>query len=159
MSLIKSISGIRGTIGGRPGEGLTPIDVVKFTAAYGTWVLEQTGNPTVVIGRDARLSGDMVSRLVAATLQGLGISVIDLGLSTTPTVEFAVPRENAGGGIILTASHNPTQWNALKLLNAIGEFITDEEGKAILAVGQKLTDVQILNMNYGVTGVVGKISP
>ena len=99
MSLIKSISGIRGTIGGKPGEGLTPIDVVKFTAAYGAWVLEQTGNPKVVIGRDARLSGDMVSRLVAATLQGLGIDVIDLGLSTTPTVEFAVPRENAGGGI------------------------------------------------------------
>jgi phosphomannomutase len=133
VSLIKSISGIRGTIGGKPGEGLTPIDVVKFTAAYGAWVLEQTGNPKVVIGRDARLSGDMVSRLVAATLQGLGISVIDLGLSTTPTVEFAVPRENAGGGIILTASHNPAQWNALKLLNAVGEFISDAEGKAILA--------------------------
>ena len=133
MSLIKSISGIRGTIGGKPGEGLTPIDVVKFTAAYGAWVLEQTGNPKVVIGRDARLSGDMVSRLVAATLQGLGINVIDLGLSTTPTVEFAVPRENAGGGIILTASHNPAQWNALKLLNAVGEFISDAEGKAILA--------------------------
>jgi len=133
VSLIKSISGIRGTIGGKPGEGLTPIDVVKFTAAYGAWVLETTGNAKVVIGRDARLSGDMVSRLVAATLQGLGIDVIDLELSTTPTVEFAVPRENAGGGIILTASHNPAQWNALKLLNAVGEFISDEEGKAILA--------------------------
>ena len=133
MSLIKSISGIRGTIGGKPGEGLTPIDVVKFTAAYGAWVLETTGNAKVVIGRDARISGEMVSRLVVATLQGLGIDVIDLGLSTTPTVEFAVPLETAGGGIILTASHNPAQWNALKLLNAVGEFISDEEGKAILA--------------------------
>jgi phosphomannomutase len=133
VSLIKSISGIRGTIGGKPGEGLTPIDVVKFTAAYGAWVLETTGNAKVVIGRDARISGEMVSRLVVATLQGLGIDVIDLGLSTTPTVEFAVPLETAGGGIILTASHNPAQWNALKLLNAVGEFISDEEGKAILA--------------------------
>ena len=133
MSLIKSISGIRGTIGGKPGEGLTPIDVVKFTAAYGAWVLETTGIPKVVIGRDARISGEMVSRLVVATLQGIGIDVIDLGLSTTPTVEFAVPLETAGGGIILTASHNPAQWNALKLLNAVGEFISDEEGKAILA--------------------------
>ena len=133
MSLIKSISGIRGTIGGKSGEGLTPIDVVKFTAAYGAWVLETTGNAKVVIGRDARISGEMVSRLVVATLQGLGIDVIDLGLSTTPTVEFAVPLETAGGGIILTASHNPAQWNALKLLNAVGEFISDEEGKAILA--------------------------
>lgn len=132
MSLIKSISGIRGTIGGKAGEGLTPIDVVKFTAAYGAWVLEKTGNPKVVIGRDARLSGDMVSRLVSATLQGLGIHVIDLGLSTTPTVELAVPQEKAGGGIILTASHNPIQWNALKLLNAKGEFISDAEGKDVL---------------------------
>ncbi|MCS5490761.1 phosphoglucosamine mutase [Algoriphagus limi] len=132
MSLIKSISGIRGTIGGKAGEGLTPIDVVKFTAAYGAWVLEKTGNPKVVIGRDARISGDMVSRLVSATLQGLGIHVIDLGLSTTPTVELAVPMEKAGGGIILTASHNPIQWNALKLLNAKGEFISDAEGKDVL---------------------------
>ncbi|NVJ86604.1 MAG: phosphoglucosamine mutase [Algoriphagus sp.] len=132
MSLIKSISGIRGTIGGKAGEGLTPIDVVKFTAAYGAWVLEKTGNPKVVIGRDARISGDMVSRLVSATLQGLGIHVIDLGLSTTPTVELAVPLEKAGGGIILTASHNPIQWNALKLLNAKGEFISDAEGKDVL---------------------------
>lgn len=132
MSLIKSISGIRGTIGGKAGEGLTPIDVVKFTSAYGAWVLEKTGNAKVVIGRDARLSGDMISRLVSATLQGLGIHVIDLGLSTTPTVEFAVPLEKAGGGIILTASHNPIQWNALKLLNSKGEFISDAEGKDIL---------------------------
>ena len=132
MALIKSISGIRGTIGGKPGEGLTPLDVVKFTAAYGSWVISHTKNPKVVIGRDARISGEMVSKLVTATLQGLGIDVIDLGLSTTPTVELAVPLEKAGGGIILTASHNPIQWNALKLLNDKGEFISDAEGKAIL---------------------------
>ena len=132
MALIKSISGIRGTIGGKPGEGLTPLDVVKFTSAYGSWVIAQTKNPKVVIGRDARISGEMVSKLVAATLQGLGIDVIDLGLSTTPTVELAVPLEKAGGGIILTASHNPIQWNALKLLNDKGEFISDLEGKSIL---------------------------
>lgn len=112
MALIKSISGIRGTIGGKSGEGLTPVDIVKFTSAYGAWILEKTNNPRIVIGRDARISGDMVSKLVTATLQGLGIQVIDLGLSTTPTVEFAVPLEKAGGGIILTASHNPIQWNA-----------------------------------------------
>lgn len=136
MSLIKSISGIRGTIGGKPGEGLTPIDVVKFTAAYGTWVLEQTHIPKVVIGRDARLSGEMISNLVSSTLQGLGIEVVDLGLSTTPTVEFAVPREKAGGGIILTASHNPAQWNALKLINAQGEFISDVDGQSILSMAE-----------------------
>lgn len=137
MALIKSISGIRGTIGGKPGEGLTPLDVVKFTSAYGYWVKNHTNNPKVVIGRDARISGEMVSKLVAATLQGLGIDVIDLGLSTTPTVELAVPLEKAGGGIILTASHNPIQWNALKLLNAKGEFISDAEGKAILESAEK----------------------
>lgn len=132
MSLIKSISGIRGTIGGKSGDGLTPIDIVKFASAYGAWVIAETNNPKVVIGRDARISGEMVSKLVAATLQGMGIHVIDLGLSTTPTVELAVPLENAGGGIILTASHNPIQWNALKLLNSKGEFISDAEGKEIL---------------------------
>jgi phosphomannomutase len=132
VSLIKSISGIRGTIGGKAGDGLTPIDVVKFAAAYGAWVLEITNNPKIVIGRDARISGEIISRLVSSTLQSLGIDVIDLGLSTTPTVELAVPLENAGGGIILTASHNPIQWNALKLLNSKGEFISDEEGKSIL---------------------------
>jgi len=137
VSLIKSISGIRGTIGGKAGDGLTPIDVVKFAAAYGAWVLEKTNNPKIIIGRDARISGDMISRLVSATLQGLGIDVIDLGLSTTPTVELAVPLENAGGGIILTASHNPIQWNALKLLNSKGEFISDEEGKSILEKAEK----------------------
>lgn len=137
MALIKSISGIRGTIGGKPGEGLTPLDIVKFTAAYGSWVISSTKNPKVVIGRDARISGEIVSKLVSATLQGLGIEVVDLGLSTTPTVELAVPLENAGGGIILTASHNPIQWNALKLLNDKGEFISDAEGKAILESAEK----------------------
>ena len=137
MALIKSISGIRGTIGGKPGEGLTPVDIVKFSAAYGSWVLNHTQNPKIVIGRDARISGEIVSKLVTATLQGLGIHVIDLGLSTTPTVELAVPLEDAGGGIILTASHNPIQWNALKLLNNKGEFISDAEGKAILDSAEK----------------------
>jgi phosphomannomutase len=148
VALIKSISGIRGTIGGKPGEGLTPLDVVKFTAAYGSWVVKETQNPKVVIGRDARISGEMVSKLVTATLQGLGIHVIDLGLSTTPTVELAVPLEKAGGGIILTASHNPAQWNALKLLNSQGEFISDAQGKSILEAAEKedfsFTDVKSL---------------
>ncbi|WP_181305262.1 phosphoglucosamine mutase [Rufibacter sp. XAAS-G3-1] len=137
MALIKSISGIRGTIGGAVGEALTPVDVVKFAAAFGTWVLQTTQNDTIVIGRDARLSGEMVNRLVAATLQGLGINVIDLGLSTTPTVEMAVPAKKAGGGIILTASHNPKQWNALKLLNQNGEFINDAEGKLVLELAEQ----------------------
>ena len=135
MTLIKSISGIRGTIGGPAGQGLTPLDVVKYAAAYGTWVASQeTGSKLIVIGRDARLSGDMVSRLVAATLQGLGLDVLDLGLSTTPTVEIVVPARRAAGGIILTASHNPKQWNALKLLNAAGEFISDKDGQQVLAL-------------------------
>ena len=137
MTLIKSISGIRGTIGGIAGNGLTPIDIVKFTAAYGTWVILNTGIKKVVVGRDARISGDMVNNLVTGTLQGLGIEVIDLGLSTTPTAEIAVPMEQAGGGIILTASHNPKQWNALKLLNDLGEFISDENGKEILEMADK----------------------
>jgi phosphomannomutase len=134
VALIKSISGIRGTIGGEAGQGLTPIDVVKYAAAFGTWVLDTTQNNTIIIGRDARISGEMVSKLVAATLQGLGIHVIDLGLSTTPTVELAVPLKKAGGGIILTASHNPKQWNALKLLNNQGEFISDQDGQQVLAL-------------------------
>ncbi|KAA3440141.1 phosphoglucosamine mutase [Rufibacter hautae] len=137
MALIKSISGIRGTIGGEVGDALTPVDVVKFAAAFGTWVLQTTNNDTIVLGRDARLSGEMVNRLVAATLQGLGINVIDLGLSTTPTVEMAVPAKKAGGGIILTASHNPKQWNALKLLNQHGEFINDAEGKLVLEIAEQ----------------------
>ena len=137
MTLIKSISGIRGTIGGPVGEGLTPLDVVKYAAAYGTWVKTQaTDSKLIVIGRDARISGEMVSRLVAATLQGLGLDVCDLGLSTTPTVEMAVPAKKAAGGIILTASHNPKQWNALKLLNATGEFISEADGQQVLTLAE-----------------------
>ncbi len=133
MTLIKSISGIRGTIGGAPGEALTPVDAVKFAAAFGTWVKSRKGKK-IVIGRDARPSGEMVSQLVSATLQGLGLNVIDLGLSTTPTVEIAVTAEKAGGGIILTASHNPVQWNALKLLNEKGEFISGADGAEVLKI-------------------------
>lgn len=136
MTLIKSISGIRGTIGGTAGTGLTPQDIVKFTTAFGNWVIETSGKKKIVIGRDARISGEMVKNLVVGTLQSIGIDVVDLGLSTTPTVEIAVPDENAGGGIIITASHNPKQWNALKLLNHKGEFITDEDGKAVLELAE-----------------------
>ncbi len=132
MALIKSISGIRGTIGGKPGEGLSPLDVVKFTAAFGTWLTQQSDNRKVVIGRDGRISGEMVKQLVVATLNGLGLDVVDLDLSTTPTVEIAVKQENAAGGIILTASHNPKEWNALKLLNSEGEFISGENGAVVL---------------------------
>jgi len=134
LTLIKSISGIRGTIGGKAGDGLSPIDVVKFASAYGYWLLKRNGENKVkvIIGRDARISGPMVNQLVCGTLVGLGIDVVDLGLSTTPTVEMAVPHYKAQGGIILTASHNPKQWNALKLLNEVGEFINDADGKAVL---------------------------
>ncbi|GAB4163606.1 MAG: phosphoglucosamine mutase [Winogradskyella sp.] len=136
MTLIKSISGIRGTIGGSVEDNLTPIDAVKFAAAYGTWVKQQRNKEhyRVVVGRDARISGEMIQSLVMNTLVGMGIHVIDLGLSTTPTVEVAVPMEHADGGIILTASHNPKQWNALKLLNHKGEFLNGEEGKKILDI-------------------------
>jgi phosphomannomutase len=138
MTLIKSISGFRGTIGGQAGDNLTPIDAVLFAAAYGTWLKNQSADQTirVVIGRDARISGSMVSNLVANTLIGLGIHVIDLGLSTTPTVEIAVPLEKAQGGIILTASHNPKQWNALKLLNHRGEFLSAQAGAEVLALSE-----------------------
>ncbi|TBH74807.1 phosphoglucosamine mutase [Aquirufa nivalisilvae] len=138
MALIKSISGIRGTIGGKPGEGLSPIDVVTFAAAYGTW-LRRNNHPSnsIVLGRDARISGEMVSSLVANTLVGLGWNVLDIGLSTTPTVELAVPWTKAAGGIIITASHNPAQWNALKLLNSDGEFISDADGKALLQIAEQ----------------------
>jgi len=136
VTLIKSISGIRGTIGGAPGDGLTPLDIVKFASAYGQWAKEKTGLNKVVIGRDARISGEMVSNLVSNTLIGLGIDVVDLGLSTTPTVEIAVPEEKAAGGIILTASHNPVQWNALKLLNDKGEFISAQDGAEVLALAE-----------------------
>ncbi len=137
MALIKSISGIRGTIGGKPGKGLSPVDIVTFAAAYGTW-LKRVGNPsnTIVLGRDARISGRMVSSLVANTLIGLGWDVLDIGLSTTPTVELAVPWTKAAGGIIITASHNPAQWNALKLLNHLGEFISDADGKDLLGIAE-----------------------
>lgn len=138
MALIKSISGIRGTIGGKPGDNLTPVDIVKFTAAYGKIITANAANKTIVVGRDARISGEMVSNLVIGTLQSIGVDVIDLGLSTTPTVEIAVPKLGAAGGIILTASHNPGQWNALKLLNEKGEFISDAEGKEVLALGESL---------------------
>ena len=139
MTLIKSISGIRGTIGGKVNDGLTPIDTVKFAAAYGTWLKNQypAKKIKVVIGRDARLSGQMISDLVSSTLIGLGIDVINLGLSTTPTVEIAVPLEEAQGGIILTASHNPKQWNALKLLNSKGEFISGMEGELLLQIAEQ----------------------
>lgn len=138
MTLIKSISGIRGTIGGKTGDNLTPLDTVKFAAAYGTWLKKTSENKTlkVVVGRDARISGKMVQELTMNTLTGLGIDVIDLGLSTTPTVEVAVPMENADGGIILTASHNPKQWNALKLLNNKGEFLDGEAGAEILNIAE-----------------------
>lgn len=142
MTLIKSISGIRGTIGGKVGDNLTPVDAVKFASAYGTW-LKNSSQPKnddeklkVVVGRDARISGPMIHNLVVNTLIGLGIDVIDLGLSTTPTVEIAVPLEKADGGIILTASHNPKQWNALKLLNARGEFLNGIEGEKILVIAE-----------------------
>ena len=139
MTLIKSISGIRGTIGGKSGENLTPNDVVKFSSAFGSWI--KSGNADkeikVVVGRDARISGEIVNKLVCATLQAMGISVVDLGLSTTPTVEIAVPEEKAHGGIIITASHNPKEWNALKLLNEKGEFISAQDGEAILKIAEE----------------------
>ena len=152
MALIKSISGIRGTIGGLAGNGLTPTDIVKFTSAYGRWVIASTGKNKVVIGRDARISGEMVRNLVVGTLQSIGIDVVDLGLSTTPTVEVAVPDENAGGGIILTASHNPKQWNALKLLNDKGEFISDQEGQLVLSMAEE-NDFEFAEVNS-----LGKVS-
>lgn len=147
MSLIKSISGIRGTIGGAPDDNLTPIDAVKFAAAYGTWLKKHIykDRVKVVVGRDARISGEMVQNLVQYTLVGLGIDVVDIGLSTTPTVEVAVTMEQADGGIILTASHNPKQWNALKLLNNKGEFLNAQEGEEILriAVANEFTFAEV----------------
>ena len=137
MALIKSISGIRGTIGGKPGDSLTPIDIVKFASAYGTWLRRRGRGPLrVVTGRDARVSGPMVAALVNSSLRSVGIDVIDAGLATTPTVEVAVTGLGAGGGIILTASHNPAQWNALKLLNEDGEFLSDADGREVLALAE-----------------------
>ncbi|HXS37628.1 MAG TPA: phosphoglucosamine mutase [Flavipsychrobacter sp.] len=137
MALIKSISGIRGTIGGKTGTSLTPLDIVKFTTAYGAWISQQSDNKKIIIGRDGRISGEMVRSLVVATLQSVGFNVIDLGLSTTPTVEMTVKMENAAGGIILTASHNPKEWNALKLLNKDGEFLSAADGQWILDYAEK----------------------
>lgn len=155
MTLIKSISGIRGTIGGAVDNGLTPIDAVKFAAAYGTWLQQQYPGKRlkVVIGRDARISGPMIASLVQQTLVGLGIDIIDLGLSTTPTVEIAVPMEGAHGGIILTASHNPKQWNALKLLNSKGEFISGADGEALLQIAADEA------FNFAEVDDLGKITP
>ena len=138
MALIKSISGIRGTIGGRAGEGLSPLDAVKFTSAYATFILssKNSASNTIVVGRDARISGEMVNKLVVGTLLGMGMNVVDIGLATTPTTELAVTMEQAAGGIILTASHNPKQWNALKLLNEKGEFLNAKEGETILKLAE-----------------------
>lgn len=154
MTLIKSISGIRGTIGGQVGDNLTPIDAVKFASAYGVWLKQQRNKEhyKVVVGRDARISGEMIQNLVMNTLVGLGIHVVDLGLSTTPTVEVAVPMEHADGGIILTASHNPKQWNALKLLNDKGEFLNGVEGAKILEIAE--TD----SMSFADVDSLGKIT-
>ena len=137
MALIKSISGIRGTIGGKQGENLTPSDIVKFTSGYAGWITSQGNNKKIIIGRDGRMSGAMVSNLCASTLNACGFDVVDLGITTTPTVEIAVVEENAGGGIILTASHNPKEWNALKLLNSKGEFINADEGEQLLELAEK----------------------
>ena len=154
MPLIKSISGFRGTIGGQPNENLTPIDIVKFASAYGTWLLSKApGKKKVVVGRDGRISGEMVEALVEQSLLALGIDVIHLGLSTTPTVEMAVVFEKADGGIILTASHNPKQWNALKLLNEKGEFVSGDEGKTILTLAANE------DFNYAQIDQIGKIIP
>ena len=154
MALIKSISGIRGTMGGKPGEGLSPLDIVKFTSAYGLFIKKNSNKEKIriVVGRDARLSGEMVNHLVGGTLMGMGIEVIDAGLSTTPTVEMAVTELSAQGGIILTASHNPKQWNALKLLNDRGEFISDADGKTILELAESE------NFQYAEVNQLGNIT-
>jgi phosphomannomutase len=146
LALIKSISGIRGTIGGQPDTNFTPIDIMKFTIGFGKWVKQTSGIKKIVIGRDARISGQMVNNIVVGALQSIGIDVIDLGLSTTPTVELAVAEEKAGGGIIITASHNPKQWNALKLLNDKGEFISGKAGEEVLRLAEdKTTEFEDVN--------------
>ncbi|PLX17905.1 MAG: phosphoglucosamine mutase [Marinilabiliales bacterium] len=154
MTLIKSISGIRGTIGGKAGEGLSPLDTVKFVSAYGQWVKDRSNlkSVKVVVGRDARISGEMVSQIVVGTLMGMGIDVVNIGLATTPTTEIAVPCEQAQGGIILTASHNPKQWNALKLLNEKGEFLSSDDGVKILDIAEKE------NFEYADVDDLGKVS-
>ena len=162
MSLIKSISGIRGTIGGKPGEGLSPLDIVKFTSAFAAWVKKRhpEGRISVVLGRDARISGELCRNLVVGTIQAMGLDVIDLGLSTTPTVEMAVTMENAQAGIILTASHNPKQWNALKLLNELGEFISGADGEEVLRIAEgeefSYADVNHLGRHLVVDGYIQK---
>jgi phosphomannomutase len=155
VALIKSISGIRGTIGGKPGNTLSPVDIVKFTSAFGSILQRKNSKKKIkiVIGRDGRISGAMVSQLVCQTLVAMGIQVIDLGLSTTPTVEIAVPMENADGGIILTASHNPKEWNALKLLNEKGEFISAETGKELLAIAEAE------DFDYASVNKLGTVTP
>ena len=152
MTLIRSISGIRGTIGGKTGEGLNPCDVVKYTGAFATFILAKKTGKTIVVGRDARISGDMVNKLVCGTLMSLGLDVVDVGLSTTPTVEVAVTELKAHGGIIITASHNPTQWNALKLLSDKGEFLNNEEAAQVLALAENTEVV------YAEAGKLGKYS-
>ena len=152
MALIKSISGIRGTIGGKPGDTFSPLDIVKFSAAFGTWLINQNNGKKVVVGRDGRISGEMVQHLVVNTLIALGLDIVDVGLSTTPTVEMTVTNEGAVGGIILTASHNPREWNALKLLNHKGEFINNEDGLAVL----KLADDE--NFTFASVDKLGKYS-
>lgn len=151
MSLIKSISGIRGTIGGKPGEGLSPLDVVKFTAAYAAFIRKTAKSNLIVVGRDARMSGSMVKNLVTSTLSGMGFDVCDIDLATTPTTELAVTGENADGGIIITASHNPKQWNALKLLNADGEFLSKKDGEEVLAIAESE------NFDFATVEKLGKI--
>ena len=153
MTLIASISGIRGTIGGNIGEGLSPIDAQRYSLAYGMMVLSKHTKPTVVIGRDARISGQMIANIVSSSLVGLGIDIVDLGLSTTPTVEKAVKALSAQGGIIITASHNPKEWNALKLLNEVGEFINDDEGKKIIAFSKQVETIHFPDIDN-----IGKIT-
>ena len=150
LALIKSISGIRGTIGGKQGENLTPSDIVKFTSAYAGWIASQGNNKKIIIGRDGRMSGALVSNLCASTLNACGFDVVDLGITTTPTVEIAVVEEEAGGGIILTASHNPKEWNALKLLNGRGEFINADEGEKVLELAEKA------DFNFATVDKLGK---
>lgn len=151
MTLISSVSGIRGTLGGKTGDNLTPIDVVRFASAYGSWILQNVDKATVVVGRDARPSGPIIQNLVQQTLVSLGIDVIDVGLSTTPTVELEVVRHKAQGGIILTASHNPKEWNALKLLNKKGEFLNADEGEQINTMSANLSSIEFANIdNLGV---------
>ena len=147
MTLISSVSGIRGTLGGKTGDNLTPIDVVRFASAYGSWLLQNHKKATVVVGRDARPSGPMIQNLVQQTLISLGIDVIDVGLSTTPTVELEVVRHKAQGGIIITASHNPKEWNALKLLNEKGEFLNAQEGEKINQISQNLSTIDFASVD------------